>query len=80
MDGERIEHDIVVHLNGKVKKRKPRTEGPRRVSQQEIRDAFQQGWIVKRIEPIQFESIPRPDGPTFSPGGPKAWLAAIERA
>ena len=58
----------------------PGTEGPRRVSQQEIRDAFHDGWIVKRIEPIQFDSIPRPDGPTFSPGGPKAWLAAIERA
>ena len=57
----------------------PGAEGPRRVSQQEIRDAFQGGWIVRQIESIQFESIPRPDGPTFSPGGPKAWLATIER-
>jgi cyclopropane fatty-acyl-phospholipid synthase-like methyltransferase len=57
----------------------PGTEGPRRISQQEIRDAFHDGWIVKQIEPIQFESIPRPDGPKFSPGGPKAWLATMER-
>ena len=33
----------------------------------------------KQIEPIRFESIPRPDGPKMSPGGPKAWLATIER-
>jgi SAM-dependent methyltransferase len=57
----------------------PGTEGPRRVSQQEIRDAFHDGWIVKQIEPIHFDSISRPDGPRFSPGGPKAWLATIER-
>jgi cyclopropane fatty-acyl-phospholipid synthase-like methyltransferase len=57
----------------------PGTEGPRRVSQQEIRDAFQEGWSVQRIEPTQFESIPRPDGLKFGPGGPKAWLATVER-
>ena len=57
----------------------PGTEGPRRISQQEIRDAFQDGWKVQRIEPTSFESIPRPDGPKFSPGGPKAWLATIQR-
>ena len=57
----------------------PGTEGPRRISQQEIRDAFHDGWNVQRIEPIRFESIARPDGPKFSPGGPKAWLATIER-
>jgi len=57
----------------------PGSEGPRRISRQEIRDAFQDGWKVQQIEPIHFESIPRPDGPKFSPGGPKAWLATIER-
>ena len=57
----------------------PGTEGPRRISQQEIRDTFHQGWNVKQIEPTQFESIPRPDGLKFGPGGPKAWLATIER-
>ncbi len=57
----------------------PGSEGPRRVSRQEIRDAFRHGWNVAQIEPIRFESIPRPDGPTFTPGGPKAWRATIER-
>jgi len=58
----------------------PGTEGPRRISQREIRDSFYDGWTVQRIEPMQFDSIPRPDGPKFTPGGPKAWLATIERA
>ena len=57
----------------------PGTEGPRRVSQQEIRNSFRDGWKVHRIEPIRFEALERPDGPTFSPGGPKAWLATMER-
>ncbi len=57
----------------------PGTEGPRRINQQEIRDAFRDGWKVQQIEPIRFESLERPDGPKFSPGGPKAWLATIER-
>jgi SAM-dependent methyltransferase len=57
----------------------PGTEGPRRVSQREIRDAFHNGWDVKQIEAINFESIPRPGGLDFGPEGPKAWLATIER-
>ena len=57
----------------------PGTVGPRRVSQQEIRDAFHNGWQVQQIEPIRFVSLPMPEGPRFSPGGPKAWLATIER-
>jgi len=57
----------------------PGTDGPRRISQREIRDAFHDGWTVKQIEPTQFDSIPRPDGPKFTPGGPKAWLATMER-
>jgi len=55
----------------------PGTEGPRRVTQQEIRAAFQNGWKVQRIEPIRFDSIEVPG--RMSPGGPKAWLATIER-
>jgi SAM-dependent methyltransferase len=53
--------------------------GPRRVTQKEIRDSFVDGWRVKSIEPTRFEAIMPPDGPQFSPGGPKAWIAAIER-
>lgn len=58
----------------------PGTVGPRRITQQEIRDSFHDGWKVKQIEPTRFESLQRPDGPGHSPGGPKAWLATIERA
>ncbi len=57
----------------------PGTEGPRRISQQEIRDSFHDGWKVEHIEPIRFEAVERPDGPGSTPGGPKAWLATIER-
>jgi ubiquinone/menaquinone biosynthesis C-methylase UbiE len=57
----------------------PGTEGPRRISQQEIRDSFHDGWQVQHIEPSQFESVPPLDRPKFGPGGPKAWLATIER-
>ncbi len=57
----------------------PGTVGPRRISQQEIRDSFAEGWTVQRIEPAQFESIRRPGGVEFDQGGPKAWLATIER-
>jgi SAM-dependent methyltransferase len=58
----------------------PGTYGPRRISRQELRDSFQKGWQVQRIEPTRFEAVLRPDGPQHSPGGPKAWLATIERA
>ena len=57
----------------------PGTFGPRRISQQGIRDSFQDGWTIKGIEATQFEAVQRPDGPEHSPGGPKAWLATIER-
>jgi cyclopropane fatty-acyl-phospholipid synthase-like methyltransferase len=57
----------------------PGSEGPRRVTQKEIRDAFCDGWKVVSIERIRFESVPPPVGPNFSPGGPKAWRATIER-
>lgn len=59
--------------------KEPGTEGPRRISQQEIRDSFHDGWKVQHIKPTQFEAIQRPGGPIHSPGGPKAWLATIER-
>jgi len=58
----------------------PGTEGPRRITQQEIRDAFQIGWQVKQIGPIRFESVEVPGRMAVSPGGPKAWLATIQRS
>ena len=57
----------------------PGTEGPRRIRQQELRVAFQVGWKVNRIEPTRFEAVEMAGGMAVSPGGPKAWLATIER-
>ncbi len=58
----------------------PGTVGPRRISQQEIRDAFRNGWQVQQVTPTRFAEADRPEGPIHSPGGPHAWLATIERA
>jgi SAM-dependent methyltransferase len=58
----------------------PGTVGPRRITRQEIGDAFQNGWEVQQIEPTRFDSVERPGGAVMSPGGPKAWLATIERS
>jgi cyclopropane fatty-acyl-phospholipid synthase-like methyltransferase len=57
----------------------PGTEGPRRVSRQELSDAFADGWEVESIEPVQIEVNPEFTGMTFSEGGPKAWFAVIRR-
>ena len=57
----------------------PPGQGPRRVTQQEIRDAFRDGWQVTEIREARFSTTDHPDARTFSPGGPKAWLATITR-
>ena len=58
----------------------PRTQGPRRISQQELHNAFAEGWVVESIQPIRFEVIPNLKDFSFSEGGPKAWFAVIRRA
>jgi SAM-dependent methyltransferase len=57
----------------------PGTEGPRRVSKQELREAFADGWEIESIEPARFEIRPNLKGFNFSPGGPKTWFATIRR-
>jgi cyclopropane fatty-acyl-phospholipid synthase-like methyltransferase len=49
--------------------------GPRRVTQDEIRAAFADGWLVERIEAERFDVR---DG--FFAATPQAWLARIVRA
>jgi cyclopropane fatty-acyl-phospholipid synthase-like methyltransferase len=44
--------------------------GPRRVSQAEIRDTFQEGWRMNYIRDTRFESNIHPDGA-------RAWLSSI---
>jgi cyclopropane fatty-acyl-phospholipid synthase-like methyltransferase len=57
----------------------PGTEGPRRVSQQELYDAFADGWEVESVEPVQIEVNPEFTEVKFSEGGPKAWFAVFRR-
>jgi ubiquinone/menaquinone biosynthesis C-methylase UbiE len=58
----------------------PGTQGPRRVSQRELRQAFSQGWVIESIQPCRVETRPDLKDFTFSEGGPKAWFAVIRRA
>jgi len=53
--------------------------GPRRVSRQELLDAFATGWVVESIEPARFEIRPDFQEAAFSEGGPKAWFAVVRR-
>jgi SAM-dependent methyltransferase len=57
----------------------PGTQGPRRVSRQELQDAFAKGWVIESIEPSRYEVRPDLKDLTFSEGGPKAWFAIIRR-
>jgi len=57
----------------------PGTQGPRRVSKQELYDDFADGWSIESIEPVQVEVRPDLKEMTFSEGGPKAWFAVIRR-
>jgi cyclopropane fatty-acyl-phospholipid synthase-like methyltransferase len=58
----------------------PGTQGPRRVSQKELYDAFTVGWSIESIEPVQIEVRPDLKDFAFSAGGPKAWFVVVRRA
>jgi 2-polyprenyl-3-methyl-5-hydroxy-6-metoxy-1,4-benzoquinol methylase len=53
--------------------REPGTEGPRRVTQGEIRSAFGHGWRIEGIREARFET-------NRDSGDARAWLATIARA
>jgi cyclopropane fatty-acyl-phospholipid synthase-like methyltransferase len=57
----------------------PGTEGPRRVSRQELYEAFADGWEVESVRPVQIELNPEFTEIKFSEGGPKAWFAVVRR-
>ena len=57
----------------------PGTEGPRRVSRQELYQAFKDGWEVESIQPARCEIHPEFTEVQFSEGGPKMWFAVIRR-
>lgn len=58
----------------------PPGDGPRRVSQQEIYDAFADGWEVESIQPARFQVRPDLKDIHFSEGGPLAWFCTIRRS
>ncbi len=60
--------------------KEPPGDGPRRVSQDEIRDAFAQGWDVESIKEARFETRPDLKDIRFSEGGPFAWFCVIRRS
>jgi cyclopropane fatty-acyl-phospholipid synthase-like methyltransferase len=57
----------------------PGDQGPRRISRQELLDAFADGWHLESLQPARFALNPRFTGATFSEGGPKAWFAIVQR-
>jgi ubiquinone/menaquinone biosynthesis C-methylase UbiE len=57
----------------------PPGEGPRRITQEEIRQAFRDGWEVESIQASQFKVASYPGVPQFSPGGPRAWIVTVRR-
>ena len=58
----------------------PPGDGPRRVSQDEIHDAFTKGWNVESIQQARFETRPDLKDIQFSEGGPFAWFCVIRRS
>ncbi len=57
----------------------PPGEGPRRVTQQEIRSTFHDGWDVEAIRETRFKAAEFAGAPRFSLGGPRAWLVTVRR-
>lgn len=57
----------------------PGTQGPRRVSQREIRAAFDGAWTVEEIRAGHADVRPDLEDVSFSEGGPKVWFAIIRR-
>jgi SAM-dependent methyltransferase len=57
--------------------RQPGQQGPRRVSEAEIRASFAEGWSVDAVEPATIAV--NPDVVAFAPGGAQAWRVALTR-
>jgi len=57
----------------------PGTQGPRRVSQKELHEAFAQGWDIESIQQSRVETRPDLKDFTFTEGGPKAWFVVVRR-
>ena len=53
--------------------KEPGDWGPRRVTEQEIRDSFAEGWTIDAIEPARLHV-------TLDPAGAQAWRASLTRS
>ena len=58
----------------------PGTQGPRRVSEKEIKDSFVAGWVIQSIERLRYEVRPDPNDESFKDGGPRAWFVVVKRS
>ncbi len=59
--------------------REPGTDGPRRVSQEELHQTFSKGWKVESITASRFETRPDLADFEFSKGGPYAWFCVVRK-
>ena len=57
----------------------PGTQGPRRITQNELRSAFAQGWEIESIESAWFEVRPEAKQTRFSGEDPKVWFMVAQR-
>ena len=57
----------------------PGNEGPRRVSRQELCDAFADCWEIESVKPARCEIHPEFTEVKFSEGGPKGWFVVVRR-
>jgi cyclopropane fatty-acyl-phospholipid synthase-like methyltransferase len=57
----------------------PGEQGPRRVTQRELRESFADGWAIEEIRPVHLEVRTDLEGVRFSEGGPKGWCSVIRR-
>ena len=57
----------------------PGEQGPRRVSERELRESFGDGWVIEEIRPVHLEVRSDLEGFSFSEGGPKGWFSVIRR-
>jgi len=57
----------------------PGEVGPRRVTKQELREAFAGGWEIESIELARFEVCPETKA-LFGGEEPKAWFMVARRA
>lgn len=57
----------------------PGSQGPRRISQKELHEAFAKDWAIESIKASRFEVAPNLKDFTFSESGPKAWFVVVRR-